>query len=363
MQLTTNKRNFTMGPVMMADPIKDIGAWDVPYFRTREFSGLMAENERLLREMFFADGRTRVVSLTGSGTAGMEAAVMNTLGMDDKVLLVNGGGFGERFVQICRRHRIPYEELCKQQGSGITPSDLEKYEGKGFTAFIVNHHETTSGVLYDLELIGNYCKRNNCFLVVDAISSFLADDLRMEEWGINVVVTGSQKAFAVPPGLSLIALDRKAVERVKQKECCSFYFDFKAYLKDGERGQTPFTPAVGILMQLNRRLNTIAATGIEKEKERVTELASHFREGIKNLPLTIASDSLSNAMTPLFVDTGTDAYEIFEILEDRYGIWVCPSGGELRKRMLRVGHIGDLTVEDNNVLIRALEDIFKKGAF
>lgn len=361
MEIAVNKLNFTVGPVKMADSIKKVGGQEIPYFRTSEFSELMLENEKLLRKMLYADDSTRILSLTGSGTAGMEAAIINTLGKADKVLVVNGGSFGERFVNICRIHKIPCEEIVPAFGNGVTEEELKEYEGKGYTAVLVNYHETSTGVLYDLKLIGDFCKRNHCFLIVDAISAFLADTLKMQEWGINVVITGSQKGYAIPPGLSFVALDEQAIKRVYRQECGSLYFDFKSYLKDGERGQTPFTPAVGILIQLNRKLNELVATGLEQEKERIANLAEHFRKGIKSLPLTIASNALSNAVTPLLVRQDKSAYEVFQCLETEYGIWVCPSGGELRDRMFRVGHLGALTIEDNLLLLNALEKLYKNG--
>ncbi len=361
MEIKNENLNFTIGPVKMAESIQKIGGCQIPYFRTREFSELMLENEKQLRKMLYADESTRIISLTGSGTAGMEAAVMNTLSSRDKALVVNGGGFGERFVNLCRVHGIPYEEIKLSACSELTPADLECREKQGFTAFLVNYHETSTGVLYDMQLISDFCKRNNCFLIVDAISSFLADPFFMEDWGVNVVITGSQKAYAIPPGVSLIALDEVAIDRVMRRECCSMYFDLKTYLLDGERGQTPFTPAVGILIQLNRRLQEIADAGIEKVQEQVAKLAEDFRKKIAGLPLTVASNSLSNALTPLFVREGKDAYEVFECLEDDYGIWICPCGGELRHRMFRVGHLGDLNLEDNDTLVRALQELCKAG--
>ncbi len=363
MNIAVDKRNFTVGPVQMPYAVREIGLQQVPYFRTGEFSGLMLENERLLLEMLYASAGTRVVSLTGSGTAGMEAAVMNTLNNHDKALVVNGGGFGERFVDLCRLHSIPYEEIRLPFGRGLVEKDLAPYEGKGFTAFLVNYHETSTGVLYDMRLISNFCERNGCFLVVDAISSFLADPFYMGEWGVNVVVTGSQKAYAIPPGLSLVALDGIAQERVMRNTCRSMYFDFKAYLKDGERGQTPFTPAVGTLIQLNKRLLDIAEAGMESVLRRTAMLAGHFRKAIEaaGLPLTIASDSLSNAVTPLFVREGKDAYEVFKCLEREHGIWVCPNGGELKHKLFRVGHLGDLTEDDNNALVDALGQLYQAG--
>lgn len=361
MTIATDKLNFTVGPVMMGASVKELGACEIPYFRTKEFSALMLENERLLKQLLFAEKEARIISLTGSGTAGMEAVVMNTLAKDDKVLVINGGGFGARFAALCRRHEIPYEEVLLQQGKGMIAEDLKEYDGRGFTAVLVNRHETSTGVLYDMDIISDFCKRNQCFLIVDAISTFLADSLKMAEWGINVVITGSQKAYAVPPGLSLIALDKLAIDRVNKQKCISMYFDFKAYLQDGERGQTPFTPAVGTLIQLNQRLKEIVHVGIENEIGRVARIAEHFRKGITALPLTIASDSLSNAVTPLMVQNGKDAYAVFETLEEKYGIWVCPNGGDLRSKIFRVGHIGNLRLEDNEKLITALKQLHKEG--
>lgn len=361
MELNVNKLNFTVGPVMMDENIRHIGAQEIPYFRTNDFSKLMLQNECIMQKLLKATHGTRLITLTGSGTAGMEAAIMNTLSSKDKVLVVNGGGFGARFSKLCQMHHIPYEEILLEMGHGITEKDLMPYDGKGFTAFVVNRHETSTGVLYNMDLISGFCKRNNCFLVVDAISSFIADPLNMKEWGINVVITGSQKAYALPPGISLIALDEVAIKRVNENIVESMYFNFHDYLKNGERGQTPFTPAVGIIIQLNRRLCDLERIGIENETKRIAGLAEDFRNKVRGLPLSIASDSLSNAVTPLYVREEKDAHQIFEYLEEHYGIWVCPNGGELSKRIFRVGHIGNLTIEDNQKLVKALKDMYRKG--
>ena len=140
------------------------------------------------------------------------------------------------------------------------------------------------------------------------------------------------------------------------------YFDLKSALKNAERGQTPFTPAVGILRQIHARLKEIDKEGIEVETAKVAKLANHFREEIKELPFKIVSESLSNAVTPLSpINEGVSAYQIFTILKDEYNIWVCPNGGSLADKIFRVGHIGALTIEDNNKLINALKDMRKRG--
>ena len=353
--------NFTIGPVMSNEKVREIGSKQVPYFRTPEFSELMLESEDLMKKLLNAPEDSRCVFITGSGTASMEAIVMNGFNKDDKVLIVNGGGFGQRFVELCQLHEIPYESIDLEISKDITEDILKNYENKGFTGFLVNIHETSTGVHYNLDLISEFCKNNNIFLVVDAISSFLADEVDMSKNNLDVVITGSQKALACPPGVSIIALSPKAIDKIEKNNCKSMYLDLKNALKNGERGQTPFTPAVGILIQINARLNEIFENGgVESETEKIKTIAEDFRSQIKDLPFEITSNSLSNAITPLHPTTAS-ADDIFNILKDEYDIWICPNGGDLKDTLFRVGHIGDLTINDNNQLIEALKDMQKRN--
>ena len=208
--------NFTVGPVMSDEKVRAIGAEQVPYFRTPEFSKIMLENEVLMKKFAKAADDARVVFITGSGTASMEATVMNVFDENDKVLVVNGGSFGHRFVELCEIHNIPYEEIKLEAGKALKKEQLNVYNGKGFTGFLVNVHETSTGVHYDIDMISEFCKKNGMFLVVDAISSFLADNFNMKELGVQVMITGSQKALACPPGISVIVLSHEAVERIEK---------------------------------------------------------------------------------------------------------------------------------------------------
>ena len=352
--------NFTVGPVMPSDAVRAIGADQVPYFRTAEFSDVMLENEKLIRKFAKASDDSRVVFLTGSGTAAMEAGVMNCLNKEDKALVVNGGSFGHRFVQLLELHDVPHTEIVLGHGKALKKEMLDQYEGKGYTAFVVNLHETSTGVHYDIDMISDFCKRNGMFLLVDSISSFLADEFNMEKLGVDVMLTGSQKALACPPGVSVIVLSPKAIARIENNNPKCMYFDLKDALKNGERGQTPFTPAVGILRQINARLKEIDAEGgVSEENKKIAELAADFREKIKGLPFEIVSEAMSNAVTPLHPTTA-NAYDIFLTLKDEYGIWVCPNGGDMKDTIFRVGHIGALTKEDNTTLVNAFRDLQKR---
>ncbi|MDE6677756.1 MAG: aminotransferase class V-fold PLP-dependent enzyme, partial [Ruminococcus sp.] len=340
--------NFTVGPVQSSDSVRMVGAEQVPYFRTPEFSEVMFENERLIKKFAYADENSKVVFITGSGTASMEATIINTLTKEDKVLVVNGGSFGHRFVELCRLHEIPYTEISLDYGQSLSKEQLDAFDGKDYTGFVVNLNETSTGVLYDINMISDFCKKNNLFLIVDAISAFLADPINMSASKIDVMITGSQKALACPPGVSVIVLSENAVNRVKNNDAKCMYLDLKNALKNAERGQTPFTPAVGILLQINVRLKEIEKSGgVEAETAKIADIAEDFRKRISDLPFEICSDSLSNAVTPIHPTTAS-AYDIFTILKDEYGIWICPNGGELAEKIFRVGHIGCLTKEDND---------------
>ena len=346
---------------MSSDAVRAIGEEQVPYFRTAEFSETMKENEKLVKKFAKAPEGARVVFITGSGTASMEATVMNVFTPKDRVLVVNGGSFGHRFVQLCEIHDIPHTEIKLDIGCALTAEHLAPYEDKGYTGFLVNLDETSTGVLYDIQLISDFCHRNGIFLVVDSISSFLADPFDMAKLGVDVMITGSQKALACPPGISLIVLAPNAVERVCSREVKSMYFNLKDALKNGERGQTPFTPAVGTLRQINARLREIEqAGGVESENKRMAELAADFRSKIADMPFTIVSQSLSNAVTPLHPHN-VSAYDIFLRLKDEYGIWICPNGGDMADKVFRVGHLGAITTDDNTTLVEALKDMQRRG--
>ena len=353
--------NFTVGPVMCSNEILDIGKNQVPYFRTPEFSSIMLENEKLILKFIKAPKNSKAIFMTNSSTGSMEAVVMNCFTNKDKVLVINGGSFGKRFEELCKIHEIPHEVLKLNYGQKLSKENLYKYDKKGFTGLLVNICETSTGVLYDSEMIGEFCKKNNIFYVCDCVSSFLADPFNMEHCNADVMITGSQKALACPPGVSIIVLSIKAIERVNNSKVKSMYFNLKDALKNMERGQTPFTPAVSILLQINRRLKEIEENGgIDNETTRIKKQADDFRNKIKNLPFEIVSDSLSNCVTPLH-PINVSAYKIFEILKDEYSIWVCPNGGDMKDTIFRVGHIGALTHDDNTTLINAFLDLQKRG--
>lgn len=355
--------NFTVGPVQSSESVCAIGAEQVPYFRTSEFSELMLENETLIKKFAKSGEKSRVAFITSSGSGGMETAIMNTLTSNDKAIVVNGGSFGERFVELLKLHEIPFTEIKLEPGNALKAEHLASLDGQGYTCFLVNKHETSTGVHYDMGLISDFCKRNALFLIVDCISTFLADPFDMQALGVDIMITGSQKALACPPGIAVVCMSPSALKRINNNKCKCQYFDLKLALKNQERGQTPWTPAVGILRQINARLKEIDAKGgVEAEIARTASLAEYFRNKIveNNLPFEIICESLSNAVTPLYPTTA-NANDIFLKIKDEYGMWVCPNGGSMKDKVFRVGHIGCLNYEDYDHLIDAFIDLQNKG--
>lgn len=346
---------FTPGPVKMSEEILQVGAKQTPYFRNSEFSDVTFACENGLLEMVNAPEGSKVIFLTASGTAGMESAVMNLLNKNDNALVVNGGGFGARFVDICATHSIPHTNF-KVKNTNLT--DIESVApDETYTALVVNAHETSVGHLYNLDAMGDYAIKNDMLYIVDAISMLVTDPLDMQQSNIDVVIASSQKGLALPPGLTMVILAPKALKKLQNIN--SLYFNFKDYLTNGERGQTPYTPAVTIMLQLEARLNQIKKRGgITQSIANAKEVANYFRKSIKALPLKEYTPYMPNAMTTLTPTDGKSAMDIVNDLEVNYKVMVCPNGGAERDIVFRVSHMGEMTKEYTDILINALHDYY-----
>ena len=289
--------------------------------------------------------------LTASGTAAMEAAVMNCFSEQDRLLVIAGGSFGQRFVDICEIHKIPHDVVKVEYGETLTGVMLSQYEDTTYTGLLVNIDETSTGQLYDIKLLSDFCKRKGMYLVVDAISSFLCDEFDMAGHCVDVMIASSQKGACISPGLSMVVLSKRIIEeRVMKSDIRSLYFDFKDYFKNFERGQTPYTPAVGICIELSASLKMIERVGLANHLKHIADVATDFREKIKALPVSLPNFPLSNAITPIIFKEPI-AYKVFEILKDKYGIFVNPTGGMMADYSLRIAHIGQTSKDDNTMLV------------
>ncbi len=356
--------NFTIGPVMSFPGTLIIGSMQTPYFRNEEFSNIMLENERMMLKYLSAPSGSRCVFLTASGTAAMESAVCNLLNGRDKVAVINGGTFGQRFADLCKAYHIPSVEVICEFGKQITEKQLEELNKENITALLVNMDETSSGVLYDMNLISDYCKKREILLIVDSISAFISDELDMKGLGADVVINSSQKALALQPGVSMIAMDERALERLEKSDYQGLYLSLKEALKNMDRGQTPFTPAVNILLQINERFRSMEKNGgIEAERERICRTAESFRKRVEEYPFRFVVDDAgdrSNTVTAL-ISVNERAKDICGILKNDYGIWLCPNGGKKSDTVFRVGHIGNITPKDLDTLFEAFDALKERN--
>jgi aspartate aminotransferase-like enzyme len=350
--MTGQKLLFTPGPVAMHAETLRIGGEQVPYFRNAEFSEVVLESERMLLQLVRAPKGSRALFITASGTAAMEATVINLLSPNGRALVVNGGDFGQRFCDICHIHAIHYHpiEVSPRASLELPPTPAD--------ALLINGHETTIGRLYDLDQTGAYCRGHDMLHIVDAISMFVTDELDMERQLIDALILSSHKGLALQPGLCMVVLAPRALKALRH-EVRSLYFNFHSYLADGARGQTPFTPAVGIILAMHERLKRIGREGIAVQIARAKDLATRFRAGIEQLPLKIYSEPAPNAMSAVERTDGGDVRDLIHYLEDEHGYTVTPNGGELASRVFRVSHMGEQCHEDIDALLAAINNYFE----
>lgn len=345
---------FVPGPVEMDEETRQVGAQRLPYMRTAAFSAFTLEVMEDLRRLVGTTGEVSI--LTASGTAAMEATVLGLFGPADRVLVIDGGTFGHRFVEICEIHGVPHEVLALAPGQDL---DLQAFAARvaagGFTGVLVNAHETSTGALYDVEGMGRVLAGSATTLVVDAISSLCADRYRMDDWGVDATIFSSQKGLALPPGLAFVALSPRARERALAAPRRSLYLHLADYLKDGKRGQTPYTVAVGLLLQTAHRLRAIHAAGVDAVVEATAARAKAFRAGLEGLPVEVLPACPSNAVTALRLQKGSrSAAELVERVAERHGLVLAPNGGALRETVFRVSHLGDQSLEDVAEVLSAL---------
>lgn len=347
---------FTVGPVEMFPDTLEVATKQLPYFRTPEFSQIMFENEEMFKQSIHAPKEAKTVFLTASGTGAMEAAVINCFTEENRLLVISGGGFGKRFAEICAIHRIPYDELMLDFGETLTEEKLEKFDGRQYDALLVNLHETSTGQLYDIELLANYCEKYNLYFVVDAISAYGADKIDFAKHKIDVLIASSQKALALSPGIAIVEISRRIYEeRVLTIQQATLYFDFKSHIDNMKRGQTPFTPAVGILLELHERLEKMQQLGMDNIQKDMRELADRFRRELQKRGFRLPSYPMSNALTPVILEP--HAKSMYERLKQEYGLVVTPNGGSLAEVLIRVGHLGNVCWQDYEKLLIAMQQI------
>jgi len=323
--------------------------------RGKEFGQIMLQITARLKEFYQTKGD--VLILTGSGTGSMEAAVANTLSPGDKVLSICNGTFGERFADIAETFGASVTRLRFELGKGAELAVVRKAleADPSIQAVTITHNETSTGVTNDLESLSAVVKGFDKFLMVDAISSMGCIKLPMDAWGCDVVLSGSQKGWMVPPGLAFVGLSQRAWDAVAKAKMPRFYWDFKKAKSNAEKGQTPWTPAVPIFYALAVSLELMAQEGLPNILARHERVGKAAREGAKSLGLTLFADEryASNTVTAINTPAGVDVDKLLAILRDEYDTILASSRGEME--VFRIGHLGFVTEEDIEKVIEALQ--------
>ncbi len=329
-------------PSNIEEDILALGSNQVPYCRTPEFSSLVKENEAwLLNFLGCRDGR--VIPLTASGTGAMDALIAGISNTARSILVVSGGTFGARWADLCQYYGIQHDVLDVEFGKDLDMAAFASaIQDNAYDAVLMQHHETSSGQLFDIERVGQICKDCGTRLMVDAISSFLADDYRMDGWNVAATILSSHKGLCLPPGLSFVVLGSTMTDEAFS--CRSFYFDIRENLLNLDRGQTPYTPAVPLFIQLHERLRRLQAQGLQHHLAEIATKADVFRARLDHIGVPLSAQTPSHAMTGFYVSG--NAREAFALLQEKDMI-VMPS---CRPGLLRASHTGTLTIDDYIIL-------------
>ena len=347
-------RLFTPGPVMVPEKVLLKIAEPVFHHRTPEYEQLFAEINVKLKKLFMTEGD--VFTLASSGTGAMEAAVVNVLQKNDKALAVRGGKFGERWYEICTAYDINTSPVNVEWGRSVMPEEIKKVldNNVGVKAVFTTQSETSTGVLTDLKAIGEITKEYDVALVTDAVSGLGVHELRPDEWGIDMVVSGSQKTIMLPPGLGFVSVSANSWKWVERSNLPKYYWDLKKYKQSLKKNQNPFTPPVSLLVGLNESLDMILNEGLNTLWERHALVAKAMRAGIKAIGLEMYPKDPSNVLTAICIPEGIDGGTLIKVLKKK-GIF--PAGGQeaLKGKIIRIAHIGYLDEYDVLTALSGLE--------
>ncbi len=302
-----------------------------------------------------------VITLTTSGTGGMESAIVNFLSPGDKVLSLNIGAFGNRFAKIAKAYGADVDEVKFERGKAVDLKTVEEKlaqdKDKKIKAVLVQQNETSTGVLNDIESIAKAAKKHGALIIVDAVSGLLTAPLKTDEWELDVVVSGSQKAFMVPPGLAFVAVSKKAWAAHENAKMPRFYFDFKAAMKFAEIGETPWTPAVSVIYGMQEAIRMLKEEGLENIFARHDKMSKAVRAGVKALGLKLlAGDSIaSKAVTAVFPPEGMDADALRKKIREKYGVVLAGGQEDLKGKVFRIGHLGYIDKMELLAAMAALE--------
>ena len=349
------ERLFTPGPTPVPPDVLLAMAAPMTHHRQAAFEKTMASVSEKLKVVFQTS--SPVITLAGSGTCAMEGCVVNFLSPGDTAIAINGGKFGERWGQLGKAFGMNMVIIDVEWGTAVQPAQVEQAlkDHPEAKAVFSTLNETSTTVLTDVKALAAIVSKTNAVLVVDAISGLAADELRMDEWGIDAVVAGSQKALMLPPGLAFVAIGPKAQEAIKKSTTPKFYLSFEKALKNLDKNTTPWTPAVSLVIGLEKALDALLKEGMETVWARHSKMAAAARAGIEGMGMKTFSKSPSNAASAVVLPEGVDGSALHKKLRDEYQVTCAGGQDHLKGKIERLAHMGYYDPFDMLVVIGALE--------
>jgi serine---pyruvate transaminase len=356
-------RLFTPGPTPVPEETLLELAKPVTYHRSSEAKAILAEVTEDLKYVF--QTTNPVFTLTASGTGGMEAAVANTLAAGEKAILLTAGRWGERWRGILKAFGVNTVSVEVEYGQAVTPEMLAKAlnENPDAKAVFATLSETSTGVGHDLAAFGELTAKKDALLIVDGISGLGAMECRCDDWKLDVVVTGSQKALMMPPGLAFISVSAKAWAKIDATPIRSFYFDLRRYRKSLAESDTPFTPANTLIKAQRASLKKIRAEGIENLWNRHAKIAAACRAGVQALGLKLFAQRPNNALTVITVPDGLDGSATLKKLEKQFGYKLADGQDNLKGKIWRLSHMGYTDSFEVLGALAAIELVLKESGY
>jgi len=356
--MITKRYLMTPGPTPVPAEVLLTQAAPMIHHRTPDFSAAFAAAIKNLKYVFQTEGDALLFACSGTGV--MEAAIANSFCAGDTVIVCRNGKFGDRQKGICEVYGLNVIDLAYEWTQVVDPADVATAleENPGVRGVIVTQSETSSGVLNDVKAIGAIVREyDECVLIVDSITGIGAVDCKTDEWGLDVVMTGSQKGLMLPPGLAACTVSKKAWRAYERSTLPKYYFDWMKYQKNVEKDTTPFTPAVSLVLGLNVALQMIREEGLENTIARHSMLAEATRKGVEALGLKLfaPAEGRGSAVTPVWVPEGVDGKAIVKVLKDTYGVTIAGGQDDYTGRIIRIGHLGYFGPFDIITTLAALE--------